>query len=464
MSEQIDLAGRIVEAVRATAPNAEAEVLVDTTNLALTRFANSMIHQNVADETTTVRLVAHVDGRTVTATTTVTGDDALHGFVDRTLDSARLAPLDPGWPGLAPAAKLATEGTVDDAIANASPADRADRIRAFVDAAGGLTTAGYCRTRHSRAAFANSAGQAVSGATAEIAMDGIARTASSDGSARHASAYLSELDGAKLGARAAAKARAGDGATELPPGRYEVVLEPTAVADVLQALAMFGFDGKAVNERRSFLAAGEQQMDAAITFVDDAVSPGMIGLPFDDEGTPRRVTPIIENGRTVGPVQNRRTAREAGTESTGNGGGGVFGAFALNLMLRPSGGDGAPAGASDVSEVDGPAADSTIAALVAHVSRGILVTDHWYTRVLDPRTLVMTGLTRNGVWLIENGEITQPLRNFRFTQSYPQALGPGAVLGVGTHARAVPNNYSVASFRCPALHLASWNFTGGASG
>ncbi len=112
----------------------------------------------------------------------------------------------------------------------------------------------------------------------------------------------------------------------------------------------------------------------------------------------------------------------------------------------------------------GPAADSTVAALVANVSRGILVTDHWYTRVLDPRTLVMTGLTRNGVWLIENGQITQPLRNFRFTQSYPQALGPGVVLGVGTHARAVPNNYSVASFRCPALHLASWNFTGGASG
>ncbi len=85
-------------------------MLVDTTNLALTRFANSMIHQNVADETTTVRLVAHVDGRTVTATTTVTGDDALRGFVDRTLDAARLAPLDPGWPGLAPAAKLATAG------------------------------------------------------------------------------------------------------------------------------------------------------------------------------------------------------------------------------------------------------------------------------------------------------------------------------------------------------------------
>jgi predicted Zn-dependent protease len=458
MSQELDLAGRIVDMVTSSGPATETEVMVDTTSLALTRFANSIIHQNVADETTTVRLVAHVDGRTVTATTTVIGDAALRGFIDRTLDAARLAPLDPGWPGLAPAAKLATGGTVDEEIVNASPADRAARIRAFVDAAGGLTTAGFCRTRHTSAAFANSAGQAVSGATAEISMDGIARTASSDGSARHASGYLADLDGATLGARAAAKARAGDGAIELPPGRYEVVLEPTAVADLLHAFAMFGFDGKGVNERRSFLVAGEQQMDPAITFVDDAVSPGMIGLPFDDEGTPRQVTPIVENGRTVGPVHNRRTAREAGVESTGNSGGGSFGALAFNLMLRPAAGDG------EVADVDGPAADSTVAALVANVSRGILVTDHWYTRVLDPRTLVMTGLTRNGVWLIENGEITGPVRNFRFTQSYPQALGPGAVLGVGTHARAVPNNYSVASFRGPALHLASWNFTGGASG
>jgi predicted Zn-dependent protease len=456
---QADLAGRIVEAVRATVRNAEAEVLVDTTNLALTRFANSMIHQNVADETTSVRLVAHVDGRTVTSTTTVTADDALQAFVERTLDAARLAPLDPGWPGLSPEAKLATGGTVDDAVANATPADRAERIRAFVDAAGGLTTAGYCRTRHTRAAFANSVGQAVSGTTAEIAMDGIARTASSDGSARHASAYLTDIDGAVLGARAAAKARSGDGAVELPPGRYEVVLEPTAVADVLQALAMFGFDGKAVNERRSFLQPGEQQMDPAITFVDDAVSAGMIGLPFDVEGTPRRATTIVDAGRTVGPVNDRRTAREAGTESTGNALGTSYGAFPMNLMLRPTSDSGAA-----ISEVDGPAADSSVAALIANVQRGVLVTDHWYTRVLDPRTLVMTGLTRNGVWLIEDGRIVRPLRNFRFTQSYPLALAPGAVLGVGTHAVAEPNNYSTASFRCPALHLASWNFTGGASG
>jgi predicted Zn-dependent protease len=105
-----------------------------------------------------------------------------------------------------------------------------------------------------------------------------------------------------------------------------------------------------------------------------------------------------------------------------------------------------------------------VADLVTGVERGILVTDFWYTRVLDPKTLVLTGLTRNGVWLIEHGQVTTPVRNFRFTQSYPQALASGAVRGVGTHATPMPGIWATSWVCAPALHLASWNFTGNASG
>ncbi len=101
------------------------------------------------------------------------------------------------------------------------------------------------------------------------------------------------------------------------------------------------------------------------------------------------------------------------------------------------------------------------------MERGILVSDFWYTRVLDPRSVAMTGLTRNGVWLIEDGQITTPVKNFRFTQAYADALAPGNVLGVGATTSAVPGDtYTTTSprFTCPALHLKSWNFTGGASG
>ena len=127
----------------------------------------------------------------------------------------------------------------------------------------------------------------------------------------------------------------------------------------------------------------------------------------------------------------------------------------------------APGGPGAADEVPGPVVDSAAAALVAQVERGVLVSDFWYTRVLDPRTIAMTGLTRNGVWLIEDGEVTTPLRNFRFTQSYVQALTPGAVLGVGDVATVLPGDTYSASmpwWTTPALRLASWNFTGGASG
>jgi predicted Zn-dependent protease len=454
---QTDLAGRVIDLITKAAPNGEAEVFVDTTARALTRFANSMIHQNVADLTASVQVKLHADGRTVTLESTLTGADALSALVDRTVAAVRVAPRDPGWPGLAPAEALYGAGTVDGAIVHATADDRATRVRAFVDAAGGLTTAGYCQTRHVAAAFANSAGQTVAGESTEISMDGIARTPTSDGSAKLAGAYLSAVDGAALGARAAAKARAAADPVELAPGHYEVVLEPTAVGDVLQSLAVFGFNGKAVVEKQSFLEPGADQFDPAITLVDDAVSVGMVGLPFDLEGTPKRVVELVRAGKTITAVQSRRTAKQAGTTSTGHCIGG-YGGVPLNLSLRPSAGTGAS------TEVDGPAADSSVAALIANVARGVLVTDHWYTRVLDPRTLVMTGLTRNGVWLIEDGAVTRPLRNFRFTQSYPQALAPGAVLGIGAHPVALPNTWIPTSFRAPALHLASWHFTGGASG
>jgi len=457
------LAATVLELVSRSAPGAEAEVVVRREDLALTRFANSHIHQNVADASVTVRLRLFVDGRTAAGSTTRTDPEGLRGLVDRTLAAARLTPPDPGWPGLAPPAPLASAGTVDAAVVSAGPVERADLVRAFVDAAGGLTTAGFCSTRHMTMTLANSAGQVAQGAGTEVVLDGVARLDGADGVARNSAARLSALDGAVLGARAAAKARAGADPVELPSGRYEVVLEPTAVYDVVQALGSYGFGGRAVNERHSFARVGQAQLDSSVSLVDDPVGPDAIGLPFDMEGTPKRRLALVSAGVTVAVAHDRRTGAEIGAQSTGHA---VLdiddrsGPQPANLRLCAADQEGEPA----VSEVDGPAADSEVARLVAGVDRGVLVTDHWYTRVLDPRTLVMTGLTRNGVWLIESGKIVRPVRNMRFTQSYPEALGPGAVLAIGRQGVRLASKYEVSSTVVPALRLASWNFTGGASG
>jgi predicted Zn-dependent protease len=457
-----EITAQVIDLVRSASRSAEAEVVVFTTERALTRFANSSIHQNVAESTTSVRLRLHTDGRTATGATTVTGSDGLRNLVDRTLAAARLSPPDALWPGLAPPAAVAPTA-VDEETANADPSARARRVAEFVAAARGLETAGYCGTLREQGWFANSAGQTASAQIAQAAMDAIARAGTSDGVARLATAHLRDLDGAILGERAAAKARASLDPIELPPGRYEVVLEPTAVMDLVEFIAAYGFNAKAVAEQRSFVELDQAQFDPAVTLVDD---PDDDGLTFDVEGTPKRRVRLVEAGVSRTLTHDRRTAAQAGVESTGHAlpGGGSWGAMATNLHLLPALGMATVNGGGQLSEVDGPAADAAVADLVAKVGRGMLVTDNWYTRVLDPRTLVVTGLTRNGVWLIEDGKITRPVQNMRFTQSYPQALAPGAVLGVGAQSVALPSGWDVTICRAPALHLASWNYTGNASG
>jgi predicted Zn-dependent protease len=457
---QLDVAGRVLDLVReAAGAGAEAEVLVTRQELALTRFANSYIHQNVADVVTHVRLRLHFEGRTTVGSSTQLGD-GLRDLVERTVTATRHSPPDPGWPGLAPPSPPPTDGNVDEATVAATPEERALRVRHFIDAASGLNTAGYFRTNYVSAAFANSAGQSVAGATTEAAMDGIARTATSDGVARLASYRLADIDGTVLGRRAAAKAMTSQNPVELPPGQYEVVLESDAVVDILRNFALWGFNGKAYLERRSFAQLGEQQFDPAVTFVEDVTTPRALGLPFDSEGTPKRRVEFVAGGVTRNVAHDRRTAAQAGTESTGDAfpGSRAMGPIPLGMTMVPPGPE-MPTG-----EVAGPATDLSVMALVAGVRRGLLVTDFWYTRVLDPRPLVITGLTRNGMWLIEDGEITTPVQNFRFTQAYPQALAPGSVLGVGTHLVTQPGDWGSESFVAPAVRLGSWNFTGGASG
>lgn len=475
---ELELAARVVELVRRQAgASAEAEVMVGHAAEALTRFANSMIHQNVADASTTVRLRLHLDGRTAAGSTTLTEADGLAALVERTISAARVSPPDALWPGLTPPTPLYPSSGAhgsgahsgldfgfDEATARANPAERAERVRDFVHAAGGLETAGYCRTTYHSAAFANTAGQAVEGRSAEAAMDGIARHQGADGVARLASGRLTDLDGAALGARAAAKARAGEQPRELPPGRYEVVLEPEAVADLLSNLAMFGFNGKAYAQKQSFAQIDVDQFDPSVSIIDEPLgSRGepAVGVPFDIEGTPRDWLVLVREGVTKAVTHDRTSAAEAGATSTGHATSEsrTWGPVAHHLRLEASPADTLP----PVSPDDGPVAP-TARPLVERMERGLLITDFWYTRVLDQKALVVTGLTRNGVWLVEDGRVVAPVSNMRFTQSYPQALGIGMVRGIGSQSVLLPDTWSGVRYAAPALHLASWNLTGNASG
>jgi predicted Zn-dependent protease len=401
-----------------------------------------------------VSLQLSVAGRPASAATYRTDDGSLSALVERALRASALRPVDAGWPGLAPVAPVTGDGDLhyETTTAAAGPDDRADLVAAFTAAGNGLPTAGFCETRVDERFFANSAGQRAACQYTSAALDAICRGGGGDGVGATYSSRLGDIDAAALGAMAAGRARRGAGAVELPAGIYEVVLEPRAVAYLLEFYSLYAFNGRAVNENRSFIAPGEAQLDPAVTIWDDATDPRQIGAVFDSEGTPKRSTPLVRAGVVTSVCHDRRTAAAAGpgTSTTGHANAGFesFGAVATNLFLGATDGDGRPP-----------------EALVSEVGRGLLISDLWYTRVLDPKTLVVTGLTRNGVFLIEHGEIGPAVANLRFTQSYALALSPGNVLGVGSNGQlqVAAGGARTGTMHAPSLRLAQWHFTGNAS-
>jgi predicted Zn-dependent protease len=449
MSDRLQqLADRVVELVTAHGgdQHVEANVRVSRIRHGLTRFANSFIHQHVSEDTISIGLTIAVDGRTATAATTDTREDSLGDLVAATIASAALQPVDPHWPGATPPVEVTAPGHFDDATALAEPGQRADMVKEFVDAGQELRAAGYIDTQGIWSAFASTAGQRAHGHATRATIDGIHQTDTSAGSAHQTSVRLSDLDAVAVGNRAADRARRSAEFTDLDPGEYEVVLGNEAVSTILTFLAFYGFNAKQHLEGSSFAVLGEQQFDPAITIHEDPTDPRATTLPFDNEGIPKRRFALVEDGVTTSLAHDRRTARRAETETTGSavpGGAGV-GAMPTTVVLRPG---------------DTPAAE-----LLRGVERGLLVTQFHYCRVLDPKSLVVTGLTRNGTFLVEDGEVVGAVGNLRFTQSFLKALGEGNVVAIGNDDRYADGEFGPGVVIAPSIRLASWNFTGGARG
>ncbi len=425
---------------------ADAEVVVTSGNSALTRFANSFVHQNVAEEGAAVSLRLAVDGRVSSARTTNTDLDALVRFADATIEAAGHQPVDPEWPGVADPAEVPGVDHYDAATAEATPTDRAERVKAFVDAGNGMLAAGYCETIGHEVAFANSAGQTAAGRYTTATLDGIHQTGTSAGSGHAASQRLADLDGSAVGALAAQRAADSAETYDIKPGEYEVVLAPECVASIAVFFAAYGFNAKSHAEGQSFAELGAQQFDPAINMRDDALDPVAFGVGFDTEGTPRRTVDLVRNGVTRSLAHDRRTAHAAGVASTGHGGPGseVWGPFPAAVFVEGG--------------------DDDVQSMIAGIDRGLYIATFNYCRVLEPKSLVVTGLTRNGTFMIENGRITGAVTNLRFTQSFLAALGEGRVLGVGNDARHADSEFGAGIIHAPSLHLAGWNFTGGAGG
>ena len=424
----------------------DCEVVVTSGSNALTRFANSFIHQNMADDTTSVSITLIWNGRVSTSSGTAS-PATLADFVERAAEATRVAPINPEWPGLAPQTDIPPTLPAPESTASASPSDRAELVSEFVRAGEGMRAAGYCSTSSTTVVYANSEGHLASGEAASAVLDGIQQTPTSAGSGHAASRDLEAIDALAVGSVAVDRAGRSESSIQIEPAEYEVVLAPEAVATLALFLGVYGFNGKATNDGQSFLRVGDRQFDDAFELIDDGLDERSMKLRFDPEGTPKRRLLLIEGGVTRNVAYDRREAAKAGTESTGH----SIKLFGQNIGPIPT----------DLFVTPG---DSTPEDLIGGVQRGLYVSTFNYVRILDPRTTVATGLTRNGTFLIEGGELTDAVSDLRFTQSFAGAVAPGRVLGVGSDARFADSEFGPTIAHVPSLRLAGWRFTGGAAG
>ncbi len=443
--ERLALAERVL-AYAAAEGATEAEVLVIADDAALTRFANSEIHQNVAEANVRIS-VRFVRGRRVGVAATGRDDDgALRRLVETAGRIAGLVDESPGFAGLPEPGPIALlPGAYAAGTAEASPDLRASGVRAVVAAAdaAGVTAYGSFSTTVETLAVASSRGiRAAEARTASQLLVVAMGPGEGTGYAEAAAVDATTLDPAALGREAADRAQRSASAGPLEPGEYPVLLEEYAVADLAQNLGFLGFSALAVEEGRSFFEPGRRVGSDLVTLVDDARDPAGLPASFDYEGVAKQRVTMIERGVCREVVHDAGTAARAGRRSTGHGlpAPNPWGPFPLNPVMAPG--------------------TTARAALLAGLDRGLLVTRFHYTNPVHPKLAVVTGMTRDGTFWVEDGEIVRPVRNLRFTMSYLDALaGIEAVSNVrGLHR----GDYGAAIV--PAVRIGAWRFTGATGG
>ncbi len=409
----------------------------------LTRFASSAIHQSTWSEDTAIRIRAVREGRIGIAATNDFTPEGARAAAESALEMAAVVSPDPLYPGLAPPQAVPERDGFDEATAGTTPEHRAASVAELVaQPPEGFTAAGAYETRASEVAVANTEGQFCWHPWSQTSITTVV-TGGEGGSgfAECFAARAADLDLAAIGRRAADKAVASRSPVALDPGRYTVVLEPAAVSTLVGFLAWIGFGGRSVAEGRSCLSGrtGQQVAAPSITIYDDATASGTLGIPFDFEGVPRERVDLIVRGVFRTAVYDMRTAKQAGTTTTGHAlpPPNPEGPFPLNLFMEPG--------------------DSSVEEMIATTDRGVLVTRFHYSNVVHPVESTITGMTRDGTFLIERGEVSRPVRNLRFTQSILEALMNTTAIGRETE---LASEFFYSASRVPPLRVEGFHFSG----
>ena len=420
-------------------------MLIGEEDSSLTRFANSEIHQNVTEHSVSLRVrVIEAGKRVGVASTNQLDERSLREVVSRARLVAKAQEPQDDLPPLPGAAAISPLEVVR-ATAESSPESRAEmvgRMCARADAAG-VRGFGFVSAGVTTYTMANTAGLMVSSprSVAQAKMSAMDDGGAS-GSGARTSQSVADLDVDAVAREAVDRALRSRDPITLEPGRYRIVMEEEGIGELVEYLAYIGFGALAVEEGRSFMRPGQQLTGENIRIYDDGLDSRGLPIPFDFEGVAKRRVDLVDEGVAVGVVHDLATARRAGVESTGHGlpAPNPAGPLATNVFLEA----GTAASSEDLCE---------------GIERGIWVTRLWYVNVVEPTQSVLTGMTRDGTFLIENGKVTRAVKNMRFTQSIMDAFATCSAATAKTKLTGGSDYGFTAAYHVPAMRLDSFNFT-----
>jgi PmbA protein len=449
-------AADIFERIKKHSTADEVEVLFSGGKSALTRFANNVIHQNVAEENYVVSVRTVFGGRTARSTTNKLDDESLKRVVQSSENLAKVQHPDPDLlpvpdSCVAPSREALPSRHFAETAA-ATPQQRAETVRKIVAIADKhkLTTAGIVSTSESVEAVFNSRGlnDWHTQTSSEISITMLAPDSS--GWQKANSPNVANLDATALAEIAARKAIESANPRETAAGKYTVILEPAAVLDIV-GFMFFDFGGLAILDQRSFLnnRVGTKLFGDNINIWDDVAHPLQSGVPFDGEGVRRQKVQLVENGVIKRLVYARATAEKmkhsehkdkvGPVAPTGHGFPlpNEMGEAPMNIVF---------------SETPKP---NSVDQMISSTERGVLVTRLWYIREVDPYEKILTGMTRDGTFYVEDGKIRHGVLNFRFNQSLIHMLSN--VESMGTPVRA--SGEESFDMVVPAMKVRDFNFT-----
>jgi predicted Zn-dependent protease len=434
----------------------ELELMVSGGRSALTRFANNVITQNVAEENAEASLRVVFDGRTARAGTNRFDEESLRRLVQQAEALAKVQQRDPGLlpvPSSEEAGSELAPSRWFEETAAVDARQRAEAVGGMVRAAKreGLTAAGIFAVSEHMEALLNSAGldryYAQTSAESSITM----LAANSSGWQKSNSPDVRQIDASALAARAAEKAKRSANPKELAPGKYTVILEPAAVLDLV-GFMFWDFGGTALVDQRSFLnnRVGQKIFGGNITIYDDVCHALQSGPPFDGEGVRRQRVQLVKDGVAKHLVYARGTARQIAAHPE----------LAAQLGTVQPTGHGFPL-PNEIGEAplnivfETPGETSTLEQMVSETERGVYVTRLWYIREVDPYEKILTGMTRDGTFLVENGKLQHGILNFRFNESLLHMLSN--VTAMGSPMRA--SGEEAFDMVVPAMKVNEFNFT-----